>query len=197
MATAETNHELAPRRGTPSAAASERKPLWEQLDSGCVVHRFEWLVLVAARAIVPVLVVESDVSAQGWREAATIANWIIWAIFLGELAFIVTVAPRKIAALKAHWLEVVVVAFTLPALGSFLSSLRLVRLTRLIRLLRMGVVAGRGLRAERRLASEDVFRVVGLATLFVVVVAGAVEALVDKHDFRTRSRSTDGSSQWS
>jgi voltage-gated potassium channel len=90
------------------------------------------------------------------------------------------VAPRKAAALRAHWLETALVLVTVPALGSFLSSLRLARLARLLRLLRLGMLAARAVRAERRLTSPVVFRFVGLATLLVVVVAGAVESFVDE-----------------
>jgi len=31
---------------------------------------------------------------------------VIWAIFAAELVFILTVAPRKGAAARAHWLDV-------------------------------------------------------------------------------------------
>lgn len=159
--------------------------MWEQLASGRVVHRFEWVVLLAALGLIPVLVIETDVKSGGWRDVATAANWVIWAVFLLELGFVLIVAPRKAAALRAHWLDVAIVAATVPAFGSFLSSLRLARLVRLVRLLRLGTVAGRALQAERALTSEAIFRFVGLITLLVVVVAGAVQSLVDNHDFPT------------
>jgi hypothetical protein len=77
------------------------------------------------------------------------------------------------------------VAVTVPAFGSFLSSLGLARLARLLRLLRLGMLAARALQAERRLTSGAAFRLVGLVTVFVVVIAGAAESLVDKGDFPT------------
>jgi voltage-gated potassium channel len=49
----------------------------------------------------------------------------------------------------------------------------------------LGMLAARALQAERRLTSGTVFRFVGLVTAFLVVVAGAVESLVDKGDFPT------------
>jgi voltage-gated potassium channel len=110
--------------------------MWEQLPSGRVVHRFEWVVLVAALGLIPVLVIETDVKSSGWQDVATVANWVIWAVFLLELGFVLVVAPRKAAALRAHWLDVAIVVATVPAFGSFLSSLRLARLVRLVRLLR-------------------------------------------------------------
>jgi voltage-gated potassium channel len=156
--------------------------MWEQLPSGRVTHRFEWVVLVAALALIPVLVIETDVKSSGWQDVATVANWVIWAVFLLEFGFVLIVAPRKVAALRAHWLETVLVVVTVPAFGSFLSSLRLARL---LRLLKLGMLASKALQAERRLTSGAVFRFVGIVTLFVVVVAGAVESLVDKGDFPT------------
>jgi voltage-gated potassium channel len=156
--------------------------MWEQLPSGRVTHRFEWLVLAATVALIPVLVIDADVDSGGWQAFATAANWVIWAIFLAELVLILVVAPRKAAALRAHRLETALVLLTVPALGSFLSSLRLARLVRLVRLLRLGVVAARLVRAERALTSEAVFRFVALTTLLVVVVAGAVESFVDEQN---------------
>jgi voltage-gated potassium channel len=159
--------------------------VWEQLPSGRVIHRFEPVVLVATLALIPVLVIESDVKSSGWQEIATVANWTIWAVFLAELTFVLTVAPRKVAALRAHWLDTAIVVLTVPAFGSFLSSLRLVRLARLLRLMRLGAVVARALQRERALSSEVVFRFVALLTLLIVVVSGAAETLVDSRDFKS------------
>jgi voltage-gated potassium channel len=157
--------------------------VWRQLESGRVEHRFEWVVLAAALALVPVLIVEADVESSGWRQLAAVANWVIWSVFLTELAFVLTVAPRKAAALRAHWLDVAIVVLTLPAFGSFLSSLRLARLVRLFRLLRLGVILTRALQRERALTSVATFRFVGLVTALVVVVSGAAQSLVDSGAF--------------
>ena len=156
-----------------------------QLENGRVAHRFEWVVLIAALAIIPVIVVNSDVKTGPWGTVAAVTNWIIWLVFLAEIGLIVTVAPRKGAAIRAHWLDVAVVVLTVPLFGKLLSAVRLVRLARLLRLLRLGVVAGRALQSERALTSTAVFRFVSLITLFVVVVAGAAESTVDKADFPT------------
>jgi hypothetical protein len=104
--------------------------VWEQLDNGRVVHRFESVVLAATLAVIPVLVIESDVKSSGWQTFAYAANWLIWSVFLAELVFVLIVAPRKKAALRAHWLDVGIVLVTAPAFGRFLASLRLVRLVR-------------------------------------------------------------------
>jgi voltage-gated potassium channel len=159
--------------------------VWKQLDNGRVVHRYEWVVLAATLAVIPVLVIEVDVKSAGWQTFAYTANWVIWSVFVAELAFVLIVAPRKRAALRAHWLDVAIVLLTAPAFGRFLASLRLVRLVRLLRLLRLGVILGRAVQAERALTSGDALRLVALITVFVVVVSGAVESVIDTGDFQS------------
>ena len=159
--------------------------MWQQLPSGRVTHRFEWVVLAATLAVIPVLLIEVEAKSDRAKDIAFAANWLIWVIFAVELAFILVVAPRKAAAFRAHWLDVVIVVTTLPAFGRFLSSLRLLRLARLLRLLRLGAIFSRIFQRERELTSGTTFRLAALLTLLVVVVAGAVETLVDHDQFPT------------
>jgi hypothetical protein len=35
--------------------------VWQQFENGRVVHRYEWIVLAATLAVIPVLVIEIDV----------------------------------------------------------------------------------------------------------------------------------------
>jgi len=60
-----------------------------------------------------VLAAESDAS-HGLELAADAANWVIWVGFLVAVVFVLWVAPRKLAALRAHWLEAVTVVVTPP-----------------------------------------------------------------------------------
>jgi cobalamin synthase len=64
--------------------------VWEQAENGHVKHPFEPVVLIATLALIPVLIIEYDVSSGGWLTFAEIANWVIWAIFAAELAFTCT-----------------------------------------------------------------------------------------------------------
>ena len=136
--------------------------MWQQSSDGRVSHPFEPIILAATLALIPVLIIEHDVSSGPWALVGEIANWAIWAIFAAELVFVLVVAPRKAAALRAHWLDAAIVLVTLPLYGELLSSLRSVRLYRLLRLVRAGVVIGRALQAERRLTSGNALRVVSL-----------------------------------
>ena len=159
--------------------------MWEQAESGRVTHPYEPAVLVATLAMIPVLIIQHDATSSTWQHFAEVANWVIWAIFAAELAFILTVAPRKKAALRAHWLDTAIVVVSVPLYGRVLSSMRLVRLVRLMRLARAGVIIGRALQAERRLSSTNVFRFAALGTIFLTVLAGAVQSEIDTHDFKT------------
>jgi voltage-gated potassium channel len=159
--------------------------MWEQAESGRVTHPFEPLVLIATLAMIPILIIQRDATSQGWQTFADVANWVIWVIFAVELALILGVAPRKKAALRAHWLDVAIVFVSLPAYGRWLASTRLIRLARLMRLLRASVIISRALQAERRLTSTNLFRLAALATVFLTVLAGAVESTVDSGDFKT------------
>jgi hypothetical protein len=108
------------------AAIQDRsdRDVWRQLDSGRVTHRFEPVVLGATLALIPVFVIEAEATSSRWKDVALAANWLIWCVFLVELAFILVVAPRKPAALRAHWLDALIVVVTAPVFGAFLSSLR-------------------------------------------------------------------------
>jgi voltage-gated potassium channel len=168
-----------------TSADANHAAVWKQLESGRVVHRFEPIVIVATLALIPVLVIETDAKSPGWQDVASAANWAIWAIFLAELIFILVVAPRKAAALRAHWLDTVIVVTTVPAFGAFLSSLRFARFARLLRLLRLGTILTRLIQRERLATSGTAFRLAAMLTLLVVIVSGAVESLVDSGDFQS------------
>ena len=143
------------------------------------------MILGATLAVIPVMVIELETSSSGWRELAFAANWVIWAIFVAELAFILWVAPRKAAALKAHWLDELIIVMTAPLFGRLLASLRLVRLVRLLRLVRLSAILARAVQRERVVSSGAAFRSAAFLTVAAVVVGGSVEALIDTNDFHT------------
>jgi voltage-gated potassium channel len=159
--------------------------VWEQLESGRVRHRFEPVVIAATLALIPVFILEAEAKSSRWKDIAYAANWVIWAVFAAELAFILIVAPRKAAALRAHWLDAMIVVVSTPAFGAFLSSLRFLRLARLLRLLRLGTLMTRLLQRERTVTSGAAFRLASLLTVLVIVIAGAAQTLVDNGDFHT------------
>jgi hypothetical protein len=107
---------VALRGGSPTGVAN-RAWMWKQDESGRVHTPLEPVVLGATLALIPVLIIEADATSAGWQDFATVANWIIWAIFATELAAVLVAAERKRAALRAHWLDVAIVVLTIPLLG--------------------------------------------------------------------------------
>lgn len=97
-----------------------------------------------------------------------------------ELAAVLIVAPRKRAALRAHWLDVAIVVLTVPLLSKALAWLRLARF---IRLARFGVLVARALQAERRLTSGDSLRVAALLTVTGIIVAGSAQHVFSAGEF--------------
>jgi voltage-gated potassium channel len=153
---------------------------WEQDESGRVHTPFEPVVLVATLALIPVLIIESDATTDTWQQVALVANWIIWALFTIELAAVLIVAPRKRAALRAHWLDAAIVVFTVPLLSEALAWLRLARF---IRFARFVVIVARALQAERRLTSGDSLRVAALLTVTGILIAGAAQHAFSAGEF--------------
>jgi voltage-gated potassium channel len=156
--------------------------MWQQDPDGRVSHPFEPLLLALTLLVIPVVVIEESHSGHGLKVAAAVTNWVIWTGFLAELIGVLVVADRKRDALRAYWLEILVVLGTAPFYPRLLSSARLLRLTRLLRLARLGLLGGMAIRLERRLTSRQGFRYLALMTVFLVVIAGAVISLVDSKD---------------
>jgi voltage-gated potassium channel len=148
-----------------------------------VSHSLEWVIIVLALAVIPVILIEESNLSRGWKSAAAIANWTIWVGFAAELALVTTVAERKRAALRAHWLDVAIVIVSFPISVFVLSAMRLGRLLRLLRLVRLSALAGRALVAAKLLTSRQGFRYVALATGMLVVVAGFAVSIADSESF--------------
>ena len=156
---------------------------WRQLPGGRVTHSFEWVVIVLALLVVPVILIEESSLSSEWKNVATVANWVIWIGFAAELAFVATVAERKRAALRAHWLDVLIVVASFPFSIFLLSATRLARLIRLLRLVRLSALGSRALAAEKLLTSRQGFRYVALATGVLIVVAGFAVSIADTGTF--------------
>jgi voltage-gated potassium channel len=156
---------------------------WQQLENGRITHSLEWAIVGLALLVVPVILIEESHPSASMRTVAAVGNWVIWVGFAAELAFVLKVAPRRRAALRAHWLDVVIVLLTAPFLPALLSSLRATRAIRLLRLLRLAALASRALAAQRLLTSRQGFRYVALATILLVMVTGFAISVADREEF--------------
>ncbi|MDA1347254.1 MAG: ion channel [Chloroflexi bacterium] len=89
----------------------------------------------------------------------------VWALFAIDLIAKIAIAPQKLAYMRAHWLEVVIVA---------------VPFARPLRLLRLFVFGSRAFRGARRLTNVDFLLVYAIG--LIVVAATAVTSFEVGHN---------------
>jgi voltage-gated potassium channel len=130
---------------------------------------FDWVLLVAALAVVPVILVEQSHASRQAKDAAAIANWAIWILFATEAVVMLTFSPAPREWARHHKLELAVVVLTPPVLPPGLQSLRLLRLLRLVVLIKL----------SRRLFSVDGVKYAALLTATVILAAGYAYANVE------------------
>jgi voltage-gated potassium channel len=149
------------------------------------VRRFDWIILVAAALVIPVVVIEQADSNDTLRTVAGITNWAIWLVFLAEVIFMLCIVPNRRRWLLDNPLDVAIVVLTPPFLPASLQTLRVFRLLRLLRLLRV-------LQAARRLFSPKGLQwalLIGLLTLFL---GGAGFAAVEQGPNENVDNTWDG-----
>jgi voltage-gated potassium channel len=162
----------------------EQGRVWHQDQSGRVHTPLEPIVLAATLLLIPVFILEID-GTGWWKSAAFVANWFVWGVFAAEYVAILMVAGRKGAAVRAHWLDAIVVVTTIPLFSKWLASLRFARFARLLRFMRAAAIVSRAIQAERRLSSPQLFRAAAIFTVFAVFIAGAAAATLDSGDFKS------------
>ncbi len=102
-------------------------------------RRFGLPMLAIALMILPILVIEflmkDQVAHHGWlRLCLHLGTGVIWFAFAAEFILMVSVADRKLAYCKKHWIDLAII---LLPLFSFLRSLRALRATRIAKLMRI------------------------------------------------------------
>jgi voltage-gated potassium channel len=131
-----------------------------------LLHRIERLtelpLLILAFIMIPLLVGPLLWELSSSEESVFLTlDWFIWAIFAIDLAVKLVVAPHRVAYLKRHWLEVLVVV---------------VPFFRPLRLLRVFIFGSRAWVGTRRLVNVDFLLVYGIG---LVIVAATVVASVE------------------
>lgn len=99
-----------------------------------MARRFEKPVLLAAVLVIPAMIVEASASSDGLKAAAAMLNWLIWLVFLAEVAAMLAVVPSRRDWVRANPLIVAIVVLTVPFLPASLQAARMFRLFRLVRL---------------------------------------------------------------
>jgi voltage-gated potassium channel len=136
-------------------------------------RRFDWIVMVAAALVVPIIAVEQSHAGHTLRTLATIGNWAIWLVFLAEVVVLLSIVENKKRWLLDHPLDVAIVVLTPPFLPASLQSLRVFRLLRLLRLIRV-------VQAARRLFSPQGLKWAALLALITAFCGGAAFAAVEE-----------------
>jgi hypothetical protein len=77
---------------------------------------FEWPIVIAAILVIPVIYIEQSEHGEPWSTLATVANWVIWLLFLAEVVVMLAVVPDRRRWARTHPLELAIVVLTRPFL---------------------------------------------------------------------------------
>lgn len=135
-------------------------------------HRFEWLLLVASVVAIPAIVIEESHADASLNAAAHLLDWLTWLAFLAEAVVLLVRAPDRVAWVRSHPLEVVILVLTPPFVPASLQAARAFRLLRLLRLARFAVLT-------RRLLSTEGIRDAAILAFSAVLIGGVAFAAVE------------------
>ena len=149
-------------------------------------RRMSVLVVTAAAAVIPLLVMEEQFTGSAAVFWLHVADWAIWGVFAAELAVMLIVTPNRRAYLRCAWLDVCIVVFTVPLVPYLLASLRLARLGRLIevlrllRLLRLAAIANRAATLIHRIFGRSGLSWLLASLIVLVVVSGTLFSYLEE-----------------
>ncbi|HRJ20633.1 MAG TPA: potassium channel family protein [Bryobacteraceae bacterium] len=138
-------------------------PSKEKLNAG-----LEILVMMAAMATIPVVVLEGRGMGSQWTE---LANWVIWFCFLIALFVGTLQSENRLAHLRRHPIDLLVVILSFPMLPELLALSRMARFTRLLRVVRVVVTSLRSMRALKATIGRRELLYVGSLCVVLVVTA--------------------------
>lgn len=127
-------------------------------------RHFSVPMIAIALLILPVLLVElsmqTQVAEHAWlRMMLHVSTGVIWFAFAFEFILMVSVADKKLAYCKSHWLDIAII---LLPLFSFMRSLRVLKASQVSRMARAYRLRGTAVRALRGLILLEFFhRVTG------------------------------------
>jgi voltage-gated potassium channel len=147
-------------KGSAQAARAER-----------MTRLFDWPVMVASAAVLPVLFLEGSSLPSPWPEIGVILNWASWLVFLVESVVMIRVAG--FAWVRQNPLSPLVTILSPPFAPAGLAVLRFLRFFRLLRLLP-------GLRVAKRLFSLEGVKFAALLAVVTVIAGGIAFARVEE-----------------
>jgi voltage-gated potassium channel len=149
-------------------------------------------LLLLALLLIPVLIAPDLISAaMRHHELAERLNYLIWGVFAADLTIKTAIAPHRLTYLRRHWYDVVIVA---------LPMLRILRigapLIRGIWALRSLAAAVHVVRASRSLLTRHQLHYILLTSLIVILLAGSLVTIAERHAERSTIRSLPDGLWW-
>lgn len=144
--------------------------------------RVDRLTTVGALAVIPVILVEFAAHEPRVLQAAAVANWVIWWLFVVDAVVKAASFGRSWFRTAGAWVSVFIVVLSYPALTEWLTGVRVARLARLsrtsrlatvLRVARLGVWAARAIGGLRRVLDPQAMPFITLGVVGVVFVGGA------------------------
>jgi voltage-gated potassium channel len=131
----------------------------------------DWAIFFLALLMVPVLLLEETSTDRGVVDAATVANAVIWFLFVLDYAIDLWRALDRGAHVRSHWFDLALIVVSPPLLvPPEAQALRVLRAARLLRVFAViGVIYER---LGRPLTRNAALVIVGV--LFAVILAGGL-----------------------
>lgn len=154
---------------------------WSWID---LEQRVDRLTTASAFAVVLVMAVEVALPRPPWHQLALQGNWLIWTMFLADVAVKVRVFGPRWHSTRAGIFGLGIVLVTFPGLGQLASAgrllrplpvLRLARFSRIGSMVRVLLGVSRGLHGLKRIVDPAALPYV--AGLVVTVCAARAAAL--------------------
>lgn len=99
------------------------------------------------------------------QQSVDVMLWIIWGVFATELALKLYLAPDRLAFLRTHWADLLIVA---------------VPFLRPLRLLRVILVSARTLRQFRKIVRSHTLSLVGFTSLTTIIVSSVLVFIAEE-----------------
>jgi voltage-gated potassium channel len=155
----------------------------EEPKSVRLIRLLESAVILAAVATIPLTIAEEQANSPGWL---TIADWMIWVVFVVEYVFVLSVSPDRGRYLRSNLLGLAVIIVSFPFFPAAFGWARMVRLARLLRLLAIAARLPHSLRVA--IGRPGLVQVLAV-TIFLLLAGGGLMVSVEPQ--------TVGSDYWS
>lgn len=145
-----------------------------RLEAAAIDARLRVVMIVATLLVIPDLILEEQPLRASWHLVAVIGDWVIWLVFLVELAAILLFAKDWRIWLRRYPLAPAMLVLTPPFAPVAIQALRVFRLLRLLRV-------ARGFELFSKLLTLEGLKYVLALAVFLVVGGGTVFASVESH----------------